>query len=120
MGKGWAKSTSEQQLVQDAVDIPRTWDHDPPPATASQTAERSIRGFSIVFLCSNVFLATVTLIGMFNGSLGEILLYWFLATMLLLVLLAAARWLQNQLFADTRAKPSLLDPFASDDEKYNY
>jgi hypothetical protein len=109
-----------QQLVHDSKDIPRTWDPDPRPATASQTTEHSIREYYIDLFWINVFLVTVTLIGMFNGSLGEILVYWFSATILLLVLLRTARWLRNQLFADAGAKPSLPDPFASDDEKYNY
>ena len=61
--------TKAQQLVQDAVDIPRTWDRDPPPVTAPQAApvtapqaaEHSIRRGYIVVLCTNVVLATLGL-----------------------------------------------------------
>jgi hypothetical protein len=53
--------TKAQQLVQDAVDIPRTWDHDPPPVTAPQAAEHSIRRDYIVVLCVNVILPTLAL-----------------------------------------------------------
>jgi hypothetical protein len=58
----------------DAKDIPRTWDHDLPPGTASQADEHSIRRNYMVILYSNVVLATVTLIGMFNVILGEFVL----------------------------------------------
>ena len=61
--------TKTKQLVQDAVDIPRTWDQDPPPVTA-RSIRRPYRPY-IVFLCINVLM-------------------------------------------------SLLDRFASDDEKYDY
>jgi hypothetical protein len=86
--------TKTQQLVQDAVDIPRTWDNDPPPVTAPQADEHSVRGYYIVVLCSNVFPATITLIGLFNVSLSEIvfLLLPFAAASLVLLLVASTAY----------------------------
>jgi hypothetical protein len=65
-----------QQLVQDARDIPRTWDRDSPLSACPPSADLPVRGHYLVVLGANLLLlvATITLPLLLNVELDLLLL----------------------------------------------
>jgi hypothetical protein len=81
-----------QQLVQDARDIPRTWDLDSPPSAWPPSADLPVRGDYFVVLGANLllFVATLTLPSLLNVEHDLLLLLPCLAAASAVILAIAS------------------------------